>query len=100
MMSEIPTNLEKVKKDELDREIVRLLAERASLLPRVVEAKKKAGIPLSDTRREIEVLEKVAAEALRWKADPEYVKCIYKAIIECTLRLEGKFYRGEVSGKP
>ena len=48
--------------NEVDRDLVRLLNERAQLVQEMGAHKQEAGIPLFDPRREEEILSKVAAE--------------------------------------
>ncbi|MHC1586393.1 MAG: chorismate mutase [Candidatus Hecatellaceae archaeon] len=80
---------------EIDREIVKLLAQRISVVPEIAEIKREMGLPLVDKQREVEVLEKVSSWAEEFKVNPAYVRCVYKAIIECTTRLEKEFYEGK-----
>ena len=48
--------------DEVDRELVRILNERARLVQEVVAVKAEAGKPLFDPKREEEILRRVAEE--------------------------------------
>jgi chorismate mutase len=46
--------------DEVDRELIRILNERARIVQEIVEIKAHAGKPLFDPRREEEILRRVA----------------------------------------
>jgi chorismate mutase len=48
--------------DEVDRELIRILNERARIVQEIVAIKADAGKPLFDPRREEEILRKVADE--------------------------------------
>src|ERR671920_1728566 len=48
--------------DEVDRELVRFLNERARIVQEIVEIKAEVGKPLFDPRREEEILQKVAEQ--------------------------------------
>ena len=48
--------------DRVDRELVRILNERARLVQEVVAVKAEAGKPLFDAKREEEILRRVAEE--------------------------------------
>ena len=48
--------------DEVDRELIRILNERARIVQEIVAIKAEAGKPLFDPKREEEILRKVAEE--------------------------------------
>ena len=48
--------------DEVDRELIRILNERARVVQEIVAIKAEAGKPLFDPRREEEILQKVAEQ--------------------------------------
>ena len=48
--------------DEVDRELVRILNERAQIVQELGAIKSEAGVPLFDPRREEEILRRVAEE--------------------------------------
>jgi len=48
--------------DEVDRELIRILNERARIVQEIVAIKAEAGKPLFDPRREEEILQKVAEQ--------------------------------------
>ena len=52
----------RIRVDEVDRELIRNLNERARIVQEIVAIKAEAGKPLFDPRREEEILRKVAEE--------------------------------------
>ena len=48
--------------DEVDRQLIRILNERARIVQEMVAIKAEAGKPLFDPKREEEILQKVAEE--------------------------------------
>ncbi len=48
--------------DEVDRELIRILNERARIVQELVAIKAEAGKPLFDPKREEEILQKVAEQ--------------------------------------
>lgn len=48
--------------DEVDRQLIHSLNERARIVQELVEIKAEAGVPLFDPRREEEILSRVAEE--------------------------------------
>ena len=48
--------------DEVDRELIRILNERARIVQEIVSIKAEVGKPLFDPRREEEILQKVAEQ--------------------------------------
>ena len=48
--------------DEVDRELIRILNERARIVQEIVAIKAEAGKPLFDPKREEEILRKVAED--------------------------------------
>jgi prephenate dehydrogenase len=74
--------------DGIDREIVRLLAQRAQLSKRAATAKAKLGAPVLDGTREAELLgaRKVWAEDLR--LDSDAVTDVFRAILTMSRRAQ------------
>jgi chorismate mutase len=67
------------KIDRVDSRIVALLEERVDLAKKIGEAKKKHGLPISDPKREQDVLIKVGAKT---KLNQGFVKKLFQNIIE------------------
>ena len=59
-----PARIEELRSrvDEVDRELIRILNERARIVQEIVAIKAEAGKPLFDPRREEEILRRVAEE--------------------------------------
>ena len=52
----------RIRVDQVDRELIRRLNERARIVQEIVAIKAEAGKPLFDPRREEEILRKIAEE--------------------------------------
>jgi chorismate mutase len=81
--------------DEVDRQLIRILNERARIVQEMVAIKAEAGKPLFDPKREEEILQKVAEE----NEGPIYdssMREIFELIVHRIRDLEvqrGEFYR-------
>jgi chorismate mutase len=81
--------------DEVDRQLIRILNERARIVQEMVAIKAEAGKPLFDPKREEEILQKVAEE----NEGPIYdssMREIFELILHRIRDLEvqrGEFYR-------
>ena len=81
--------------DEVDRQLIRILNERARIVQEMVAIKAEAGKPLFDPKREEEILQKVAEE----NEGPIYdssLREIFELILHRIRDLEvqrGEFYR-------
>ena len=81
--------------DEVDRQLIRILNERARIVQELVAIKAEAGKPLFDPKREEEILQKVAEE----NEGPIYdssMREIFELILHRIRDLEvqrGEFYR-------
>ena len=74
--------------DEVDREIVRLLAQRAQLSQRAAHAKAKLGAPVLDGAREAEVIGARRAWASELKLDAEAATDVFRAIMTMSRRAQ------------
>jgi prephenate dehydrogenase len=74
--------------DAVDREIVRLLAQRAQLSQRAARAKAKLGAPVLDGSREAEVMGARRAWAEELKLDAEAVADVFRAIMTMSRRAQ------------
>jgi chorismate mutase-like protein len=75
------------KIDELDRELVRLLNERARCAAEIGKLKHQNGLPILEPRREQEVLQH-ALEANAGPLDHEALRRVFRQIVEEMRRLE------------
>ena len=81
--------------DEVDRELIRILNERARIVQEIVGIKAHAGKPLFDPRREEEILRKVA-EVNEGPIYDASMREIFEIILHRIRDLEvqrGEFYR-------
>lgn len=74
--------------DELDREIVRLLAERFAVVREVAAVKRRRDIPVLLPERIAEVKEQAAARGAPLGLDPDFLRQLYGAIIDEACRIE------------
>jgi len=74
--------------DAVDREIVRLLAQRAGLSQRAARAKALLGAPVLDANRETEVMEARKHWAGELKLDAEAVADVFRAIMTMSRRAQ------------
>ena len=74
--------------DAVDREIVRLLAQRAQLAQRAARAKAKLGAPVLDSSREAEVMGARRAWADELKVDADAVADVFRAIMTMSRRAQ------------
>jgi prephenate dehydrogenase len=74
--------------DAVDREIVRLLAQRAQLAQRAARAKAELGAPVLDSTREAEVMGARRAWADELKVDADAVADVFRAIMTMSRRAQ------------
>lgn len=75
--------------DELDRELVSLLARRAELSRRARAAKAREGKPVHDATREAQVLAARRAWAHELSIDEQSVEDVFRAILRFSRRVQG-----------
>ena len=85
--------------DVIDRQIVRLLAERLELVKRVGEIKRGHGLQVHDPVRERDLLDKVAKAAPEPLA-PDMAERIFQCIIQESRNLEQRHVTALASPKP
>ena len=76
--------------DEIDGELLQLLAERVKLAGETARLKKKLGKELRDERREREVLRRARIEGGRLGLDPNFVETFMRVVISGGLGEETK----------
>jgi prephenate dehydrogenase len=76
--------------DEVDRELLDLLARRARLSRRAAAAKADLGAPVRDARREAALLEARRREAALLGLDPEAVGGIFEAVLRFSRGVQGR----------
>lgn len=75
------------KIDELEDELVLLLNERARYAKEIGRLKKEQGLPVIDSARESEILDRVAAKT-EGPFPPEAMKKLFSLIISETRKIE------------
>jgi len=73
--------------DEIDQQILRLLAQRAEIANQILNLKKASGLPIEDPERENEILEKLTNNNLG-PLDCDSIKRIFSQIISEIKRLQ------------
>src|SRR3954452_18378077 len=88
-MPDIATDLSELRDaiDAIDGEILRLFTERARLVLRVGEGKKKSGVRVYDPDRERRILERLGKMASE-PVDAETVRRVFERIIDESRRIE------------
>jgi chorismate mutase-like protein len=81
--------------DQVDEQIVALVAKRMEVVHRVSDVKVKHGLPSYVPNRIAVVLDQRAAQGVAQGLDGDFVRRLYKLIIDEAIRLED-----EVLGKP
>ena len=74
--------------ERIDRELVRLIAERARLAVAIGAAKRTAGIPTLDPAREAAVVRRAATLAREYELDEEEVRAVFWKLIASSRRAQ------------
>ncbi len=78
------------KIDTYDKKILRILGMRILLSQEIGRVKETRGIPIEDEKREKEILENGEKQAKMLKLDPEFVRKVYKLLLEESKRKQKK----------
>lgn len=70
---------------QIDEELLRLMARRMKLASRVLEEKRKLGLPISDDRQNELVLKRAMERATELSIDPAGVKEIFSVLIRMSI---------------
>jgi len=78
-----PMSLDKIRADisKVDREIIRLIAQRQELAGKIAQIKIHGGLPVHDKQRTTKVLEDVFNQAVESKIDPVAIQKIFEILI-------------------
>ncbi|MFC6988454.1 chorismate mutase [Haloplanus sp. GCM10025708] len=68
--------------EEIDRELVELVARRTYIAGTVADVKAERGLPTTDETQEERVMERVSELAERFDVDRNLVKAIFRLLIE------------------
>ena len=79
MMAELKQLRGKI--DDIDRDILRFLAERTKICEEIGSAKKIQGLPVKDATREAEVYKQVRERAVKLGLNPVQVEAVYREIV-------------------
>lgn len=79
--------------DEIDSELVSLLAKRASLTKRVGEYKSQTGLPIYIPEREAQLIEKRREQALRVGVSPNLVEDLLRRIMRESYQTQHVIYK-------
>ncbi|WP_343561214.1 chorismate mutase [Kiloniella sp. b19] len=74
--------------DDLDDQIIELLAQRFDVIREVAHAKHERGVPSVIPERVMQVRERNAKHAEQKNIDPELIRAIYTRIIQASCDLE------------
>ena len=85
-------NLENIREklDEIDRELIELIAKRQAYMPEVGEYKKKNGLELNQPTREKEIIDIKREAAEKAGLSPELVEQIFKLLFIDAKRIQKK----------
>jgi chorismate mutase len=68
--------------EDIDREIVELVARRTYVADTIAEVKAEQGLPTTDESQEARVMERAAENAERFEVDANLVKAVFRLLIE------------------
>jgi chorismate mutase len=68
--------------EDIDREIVELIARRTYVADTVAQVKKERDLPTTDESQEDRVMERAGLNAERFEVDANLVKAIFRLLIE------------------
>lgn len=77
--------------DQIDEEMLNLLAKRAAVVQNVAEYKAKNGLPIFQPDREVGIYAKLEKMAVDSNLDPVFVLAVYRVIIEHSKLLQTKY---------
>ena len=66
----------------IDREIVELIAQRTYVADTIAQVKEEQGLPTTDEEQEQAVMERAGENAQRFDVDDNLVKAIFRLLIE------------------
>lgn len=67
---------------DIDRELVELIARRTYVAETIAEVKTRQGLPTTDETQEARVMERAGENAERFDVDANLVKAIFRLLIE------------------
>lgn len=85
--------LSKLRKeiDSIDRELLMLLAKRMAIVKKIGKYKKENCLPVRQKQREEQLISEKKALAGKFGLNKDFVKKLYREIINESLKIEKKF---------
>jgi isochorismate pyruvate lyase len=74
--------------DDLDRQVVMLLAKRAEVIQEVIDFKRSNSVGAVDKRREDEMLTRIEAIASEANLDPRIARQVLRSVIDSFVMME------------
>jgi chorismate mutase len=68
--------------EDIDREIVELVARRTYVADTIADVKAQRGLPTTDESQEERVMQRAAENAERFEVDANLVKAVFRLLIE------------------
>jgi chorismate mutase len=68
--------------EDIDREIVELIARRTYVADTIADVKADRGLPTTDESQEERVMDRAATNAERFEVDANLVKAVFRLLIE------------------
>ena len=79
--------------DKLDRELMRVLARRMTLIPHVAEYKQLHDLPVQQEEREEEIIQSKRRLAEKLKLNPDFIEDILRRIIREASEMQEKILK-------
>ena len=88
------TTLEILRKkiDEIDKELLQIIAKRIDLAKQIAAKKKSTGLPILDTKRWQQVLQSNISKGVSLKLSREFIEKLFSGIHEYTIEIEEEIY--------
>ncbi|MCM2325116.1 MAG: chorismate mutase [Candidatus Woesearchaeota archaeon] len=87
------------KIDEIDEEIILLIKKRIDMCPMIVEQKLKNKMKISQSKREVEILEQRQRLAIEAGLNPNTIEQIFRLIIEESKEVQKKLIDEQMNGE-
>jgi len=88
LISSLGVNRMRMGVDQVDREVVRLLARRRDLARSIGKLKTERGLPIRVPEREAELLDDIRAEAKLYGMDDTYIVALFELVLEQSRRIQ------------
>lgn len=85
--------------DRIDAILLHALAERLWLMPHIAKHKYKNKIPITDEKREIQMINKYRKLAKEYNLDPDFIEEFFLSIINESKRIQSDIFRDIKKGK-